>query len=328
MGHPWEPNYANDRVYLCAAGDTTYHFGFISVCEKLLIGHSGAQAYSGFLFLFMVFHYSSVKLLHLIGQICTARPALVAALLLGQTMAVRAQAPVNDDCTQALLLTVSITCTTTVVNTTQATASPASLPASTCSISNTPDVWYRVVVPSSGGLTVGTSAAVGSVTTSSILDAYLGTCSNLVPLACDRATNQSGTPAFSSLALRNLMPGSIVYIRPRVNNTVVGMTGIFNLCVEEVHVTANQAALADGLLSLWPNPAQHRTNLTLPALPGQATATVEILSSLGQMVRRQIVTLTSNGTTVALDLVDLPTGIYAVWTRAGKASATVRMLID
>nr|WP_158010171.1 T9SS type A sorting domain-containing protein [Hymenobacter glacialis] len=177
-------------------------------------------------------------------------------------------------------------------------------------------------------MTIRTSAAAGSTTTSTILDAYSGTCGNLVLLACDRTTGQGGTPAFSSLALRNLTPGSMVYIRSRVNNTVVVMTGTFNICVEGLQVTANRAALADGFLSLWPNPAQHRTQLALPALPGQAAAMVEIINSLGQTVRTQAVTLSPSGTTVELNLVDLPAGIYTVWARAGQASATVRLLID
>ena len=264
----------------------------------------------------------------LFAQRSAWRWGVLCALFAGTTFASQAQAPANDDCATALLLPAGAACATAVVNTTQATASPASLPGGTCSISNTPDVWYRVVVPASGGVAVSTSAAAGSAVTSSILDAYTGTCGTLQFLACDRATNPSGTPVFSSLNLRNLLPGSTVYIRPRVNNSGTVMTGTFNLCVQQLAVSAARPALAGGFLGLYPNPAQHRAILTLPALVGQRTATVTIFNHLGLALRTQEVPLAAGDTTVALDLTTLPTGMYAVHVRAGQEIATVRLLVN
>lgn len=243
------------------------------------------------------------------------------------TLGAQAQAPANDDCATALLLPAGASCINTVANTLTATASPAGVPTGTCSISNTPDVWYRVVVPASGTVGVTTNALAGSPTVSSILDAYAGTCGALTLLACDRAT-ANGNPTFSSLTMRSLPVGSVVYVRARVNNGVTITTGRFNICAQDQAVVATRAGLAGSSLNVYPNPARQRFTLALPALGAVRLATVAVFNALGQVIQTETVPLAAAGTQAAIALNGVRPGLYSVRVQAGSETATAHLAVE
>ena len=130
----------------------------------------------------------------------------------------------NDECATALPLAVNATCSNTAVSTIGVTSSPSTLPTGGCSSTSTPDVWYRLTVPASGGLAVTSSALAGSSTRVVAMELYFGSCTGLIPLACT-----SGNGTFGTLAVRNQTPGDQLYLRVRTNDGTNSM-GSFNLC--------------------------------------------------------------------------------------------------
>ncbi|UOQ70947.1 fibronectin type III domain-containing protein [Hymenobacter cellulosilyticus] len=138
----------------------------------------------------------------------------------------RAAVPVNDNCSGALALTPSATCTPTTVSNVGATASTGA--PLNCANTALSDVWYSIVVPAGGGLTVTTSQVGGSPFTDSIIELYTGTCGGLTPVACnDDAVG--GPDRFSSVTARGLTVGSTVYAR--VFGYTSTPTGQFGICV-------------------------------------------------------------------------------------------------
>ncbi|MBD2766830.1 T9SS type A sorting domain-containing protein [Hymenobacter sp. BT664] len=152
--------------------------------------------------------------------------------------------PANDNCAVATVLAPAAACTPTITTNRGATTStgvpPPNSSATGCFVANTPvtnDVWYSIVVPASGGVTVTTSAVTGSPLNDTGMTLYTGTCGALTEVAC--SDDQSSTNFFSSARAIGLTPGSTVYARVWSFGTTP--TGQFGICA--VPVPANDAAV-------------------------------------------------------------------------------------
>ncbi|QNH62486.1 T9SS type A sorting domain-containing protein [Hymenobacter sediminicola] len=157
------------------------------------------------------------------GRLRTRLTALAAALLLAP--AAWAQAPANDNCTGAIALTPGATCTVVTGTNENATASTAPVPScggTTTTGSN--DVWYSVIVPAGGAVTVTTSSITGSPFVDSVIELYSGTCASPTYLTC----NDDATGLFSSATATGLTAGSTVYARVMSYGT--SPTGQFGVC--------------------------------------------------------------------------------------------------
>lgn len=118
-----------------------------------------------------------------------------------------AQAPANDDCTGAISLTPSATCTYQTFTTTNATASTGA-PAPGCANYQGGDVWFQVVVPAGGALIFDTQT--GTITDLGMA-IYSGTCAGLTLIECDDDDSPNGN--MSLITSTGLTPGSTIYIR-------------------------------------------------------------------------------------------------------------------
>ncbi len=145
-----------------------------------------------------------------------------------------AVAPANDECATATTLTVATTCTPITTTNTGATAStgvpaPSSTTGTGCFVAATPvsnDVWYSIVVPASGNVTVTTSAVTGSSVNDTGLVLYTGTCGSLTEVAC--SDDATATSFFSSATATGLTPGATIYARVWSFGTTP--TGQFGIC--------------------------------------------------------------------------------------------------
>ena len=141
--------------------------------------------------------------------------------------------PANDDCSGAVALTVGATCTPITSTNNNATASTG-VPAPTvggsgCFVAGTPitnDVWFSVVVPANGAVTVTTSAITGSPLVDTGLVLYSGTCANLTEIGC--SDDASAATLFSSATVVGLTAGSTIYARVWSFGTTP--TGQFGIC--------------------------------------------------------------------------------------------------
>lgn len=113
----------------------------------------------------------------------------------------------NDDCSNAISLTPELlNCTYTTFSNSGATDSGVTDPG--CANYSGGDVWFSIVVPDSGELTVDTQTGV---VTDSGMAMYTGTCGALTLLECDDDGSINGF--MSSITQTGLTPGDTVYVR-------------------------------------------------------------------------------------------------------------------
>jgi hypothetical protein len=116
--------------------------------------------------------------------------------------------PANDDCSGAISLTATSICN--FVSYTNVNATDSGLASPSCQGNTGLDVWFSVVIPASGEITVETSANGGL--TDTILALYSGTCGSLTEIACDD-DGAAGASLMSLATASGLTVGSTVYIR-------------------------------------------------------------------------------------------------------------------
>lgn len=133
--------------------------------------------------------------------------------------------PVNDLCANAINLTVRYSCESNSFNNIRATAT-AGVPPFTCGSPGNPikDVWFKLVVPPSGSVSIETGQVTSGLT-DMLIQAYSGSCGSLTSIACD---DNTGTGNHSLLTLSGRTPGETIYVR--VVDSGSNDEGIFDIC--------------------------------------------------------------------------------------------------
>ena len=224
-------------------------------------------------------------------------------------------APANDECSTATALTVGgtyaaqLTDGTTVGATDSTQANPT-----TCFGFSGGDVWYSVVVPASGSLTIETGdSTTGDTGLDTVITIYSGDCAVLTQVDCD--DDGAATGAYSFKSLTGLTPGSTLYIRVyEYNNDDAGGFAI----------SAYDASLSNGSFdntnfTYYPNPVKNVLNLSY----NQEISSVEVFNMVGQKVSSNNL----NATLGQVDMSQLPNGVYLVKVAtANNQSKTIRVI--
>ncbi|HBG70374.1 MAG: hypothetical protein A2W93_15700 [Bacteroidetes bacterium GWF2_43_63] len=151
-----------------------------------------------------------------------------------------AAALANDDPCGATLLASATTCTYSV-QTNLCAGNSLSVPAPTCGNYAGADVWFRVVVPADGAITIDTQT--GDLTDAAMA-LYTGPdCSNLTFLECDDDDSDNGY--MPKISRSGLTPGSSVWIR--IWDLDGNLTGAFSICALEAQKCP--AGLGTGVIS-------------------------------------------------------------------------------
>ena len=129
--------------------------------------------------------------------------------------------PANDDPCSAIALPVNATCVNTNATNESATGS-VGVPAPGCGNYLGGDVWFSVVVPGSGSITVEVSAGV---MTDGAMAIYSGTCGALALIQCD---DFGGVGAMPALTLTGQTPGATLFVR--VWESGNNNNGTFSIC--------------------------------------------------------------------------------------------------
>ncbi|WP_299522614.1 GEVED domain-containing protein [Winogradskyella sp.] len=223
--------------------------------------------------------------------------------------------PANDDCSGAIALTPGAIFDDNPIDGTVAFATADAEDVDTCGEPG-PGVWYSVVVPASGDITIEIGDTSGGGTGfDSVIEAFSGTCGALTSIDCD----DDGVPGFadnySLLELSGLTPGETIYIR------VWEYDGDES---EPFSISAYSATLSTGDLdnesafTYYPNPVKN--TLTLNAQ--NTIENVTMYNMLGQEVLRA----TPNNVDSVLDMSSLQNGTYFVKVTIADTTKTVRVI--
>lgn len=228
---------------------------------------------------------------------------------------VPADPPVNDDCDGAIALTAGATFATSTVEiaTNGAATTSSGAPDPGCASYNGGDVWYTVVVPASGSITVETNNSPGSAITDTGLALYSGTCGGTFTLIeCDDDDSDDGN--FSKIALTNRPAGETIFIRAwEYGGDAIGTFKIaaYDASMSTESFTANK-------LTHYPNPVKDVLNLSYTS----EITSVNVYNMLGQQVIAKKVIATET----AIDMSALPDGAYIVNVTSGDNVKTIKVI--
>jgi len=220
--------------------------------------------------------------------------------------------PTNDDCAQAISLTPGSVFGTnpvdgTVVSATEGTES------NDCG-SNGPGVWYSVVVPSDGNITIetGPDALTGDTGFDSVIEAFSGTCGALTSIECD--DDGAAGNLFSILDLTGLTAGSTIYIR--VWESGGNQDEPFSISAYNATLSISNNVIEG--FSMFPNPVTDI--LKFNAL--DKIQTISVYNLLGQ----EVIRTSPNTLNTELSMAILQTGVYLVKVNIGSQLGTYRIL--
>jgi hypothetical protein len=229
--------------------------------------------------------------------------------------------PANDTCATAAPLTVAGTFEEGATVFSDTAASTDSNVGPSCQDLYDNDVWFTVVVPADGNLTIETAQEAGSDNDDTIVAAFTGTCGALTEVGCNDDNEDSDNDGyFSKLDLTGLTPGSTIYVGVwQFSFAIFGdplLTGPFR-------ISAYNESLSTGdfnknKLTYYPNPVTDFLNLSYD----QDITDVTVTNMLGQ----QVLTKSINDTNTQLDLSGLSQGTYLVRVNTTDATKIVKVV--
>jgi len=220
--------------------------------------------------------------------------------------------PVNNDCATPTVLTPGLTFTSNPLVGTNIGATDSGELATTCSLYGGGDVWYSVVVPADGNITIETNSNSSSMTDTG-MEVYSGTCGSLVSVECDDDDSADG--AFSLVDLTGRTPGEVLLIR--VWEYGGGTEDTFQVSAYNATLSIDDLILSEGF-SAYPNPVIDELTVSAKS----EIKTLSIVNMLGQTVR----TVTPNSRNYKLNLADLSSGIYFVKATVNNTEGTFRIM--
>lgn len=140
------------------------------------------------------------------------------------------QPPPNDLCFNTINIPVRGQCSPETFSNINATSSGATPGYSCGNPGIIQDVWFSVIVPSSGSVTLETTQVSGGLT-DMVMQVYSGTCTNLVQVACD---DNSGTGNHALITLTGRTPGESLFIR--IVDSGSNEYGIFGFCAYDTNM--------------------------------------------------------------------------------------------
>ncbi len=219
--------------------------------------------------------------------------------------------PANDDCANAIPLTPGVVYGDNPVDSTVLGATDSGT-TNGCGL-NGPDVWYSVVVPADGNITIETGdTSGGGMDFDSVIEAFSGTCGALTSIECD--DDGSATGSYSLLDLTGLTPGSTIYIRVWEYNGDEAEP--FSISAYSATLSVDEAVFEN--FSYYPNPVKN--TLTIDAQ--DTIEAITMYNILGQEVLR------SKPNTIGseVDMSSLETGTYFARVTIAGASKTIRII--
>jgi hypothetical protein len=205
--------------------------------------------------------------------------------------------PANDNCANAISLTVADGSCGTPTLTTNQGATDSGEAAPSCASYSGGDVWFTITVPASGSVTVETSSVAGSDLSDTGMSVYSGTCGALTEIDCN---DDGGSGTFSKIELSNQNPGDVLYVRVwEYNNDAFGE---FNVCAYDPTVGISENNIEG--FKFYPNPVNHSLHLS-------AKNNIEMVV-ITNLTGQEVIRMKPETTQSEIDMNHLQKGVYFV----------------
>jgi len=223
--------------------------------------------------------------------------------------------PSNNECVNAVVLVPgnninSNPIITTVLGATGSTG----VPVPDCGSYSGTDIWYSVVVPADGNITVQTSSAGETDNFDSGLALYSGACGNMALISCNDDTPDEDYN-YSRVVLTGRTPGEVVYARVWPYN---GNTNTSNFRISAFNASLSTSTFDNAKFAYYPNPVKNILNLSYT----QNISDVAVFNLLGQ----QVVTKSVNSNNGQIDMSKLAAGAYIVKVTVDNQVKTIKVI--
>lgn len=220
--------------------------------------------------------------------------------------------PSNNDCASPISLTPGVNFADNAVVGTNVSATDSGELATTCSSYGGGDVWYSVVVPADGNITIETNNNSSAISDTG-MEVYSGSCGSLVSVECDDDDSADGF--FSLVDLTGRAPGETLLIR--VWEYGGGTEDTFQISAYNVTLSIEDLNSSLGFKA-FPNPVIDELTVSAESEIKQ----LSIVNILGQVVR----TVSPNSRDYKLNFSDLTSGIYFVKATVNNVEGTFRIV--
>lgn len=170
--------------------------------------------------------------------------------------------PANDVCSGAIALIPGANFAQNAITTTNVGATTDGT--TSCQNNRGDNVWYTVVVPASGNITVETQSVAGSGLLDTVLSVHSGTCGGtLTSIACDDDSSTDGS--FSLVSLTGQTPGATLYVSVwRYTGTIGGAStnGQFKLSAYDASLSTSESVKSKNEIKAYPNPFADVLNIS------------------------------------------------------------------
>lgn len=207
--------------------------------------------------------------------------------------------PAHDLCSGAIALTPGATFAQNAMTTNNVGATTDGT--ATCQPATENNVWYSVVVPASGSLTIETNEVAGSPLTDTILSIHGGTCGGtFTDVSCD---DDSGDGAFSKVVLSGQTPGATLYVSVgKFANDASNLDGQFQISAYDASLATSESSAVKNNIRVYPNPFADVLNIS----DVKNVKSVTIVDIAGRLIK------TIEKPSSVLQLRDLNSGMYMV----------------
>lgn len=175
------------------------------------------------------------------------------------------------------------------------------------------DVWYKVVVPASGNLTIETSTNASGNAIDTIISVYSGSCGALVAVNCDDDGAAETAIGLSKLVLIGQTPGATLLIRLFGYN---GLQGPYSISAYDASLGNNSFDSSN--FRYYPNPIKNNLNLSY----NKEISNVEVFNLLGQKVISNVI----NANEAQIDMSNLTEGAYMVKVTSDNQVKTIKVI--
>lgn len=222
--------------------------------------------------------------------------------------------PTNNLCSGAIALTPGVNFAANAIVGTNVNASNSNAqPAPGCASYQGGDVWYSVVVPQDGNITLEVNTQTGGITDTGGA-AYSGTCGNLTLISCNDDGSANGAHPILNISDTNLA-GQTIYFR--VWEYGGNAEGEFQ--VSAYNTTLSTATFeSQNTFKYYPNPTNDKLHLRAQ----NNIQNVTVFNMLGQEVLRTAPNAVEND----VDMSALQTGAYFVKVTINNVTETVRVV--
>lgn len=226
--------------------------------------------------------------------------------------------PANNNCINAIALTPgAVFADQQIAGTVLGATTTAGLTPS-CQTDFGSDVWYSVVVPPSGSITIETIQSASDSMTDSLIAAYTGACGTLTEVGCNEDKDTNNGDYMSLLSLTGRTPGETLYIALWKYEVAPAPANEAQFLISAYDASLSNDSFELNGFKAYPNPVKDIFRLSCV----KEISSVSVHNLLGQEIMNEKV----NALSSEINMSSLSRGTYLVKVTVEGLTKTIKVI--